>query len=61
MISLNVALSIFNGFVVKVGTEASAIELTLKHVNDSALASTSYDVRNICDIDIGFVLQSIFS
>ena len=55
-----VPLSILNSFIIKVGAQASAVKLTLQHVNNSSLTAISYNIRNICDIDLIFAGQSIF-
>jgi hypothetical protein len=59
MFSKNMALSIFNSFIIEVSTEASTVKLTLKHVNNPSLTSISNYIRNIRDIDIRFPRQSI--
>jgi hypothetical protein len=52
-------LSIFNSFIIEVSTEASTVELTLKHVDNPSLTPISNYIRNIRDIDIRFPRQSI--
>jgi hypothetical protein len=59
MLRENVALSILNSFIIKVGTQASAVKLTLQHVNNSSLTPISYNIRNIGDIDLIFAGQSV--
>ena len=54
-----VPLSILNSFIIKVGTQASAVKLTLQHVNNSSLTPISYYIRNIGDIDLIFAGQSV--
>ena len=54
-----VTLTILNSFIIKVSTQASAVKLTLQHVNNSSLTAISYYIRNIGDIDLIFACQSV--
>jgi hypothetical protein len=59
MFSKNMALSIFNSFIIEVSTEASTVKLALKHIDNPSLTPISNYIRNICDIDIRFPRQPV--
>jgi hypothetical protein len=59
MFSKNMALSIFNSFIIEVSTEASTVKLALKHIDNPSLTPISNYIRNIRDIDIRFPRQPV--